>query len=414
MAAGPTNDREPLLLAEDTASGSDGASSGRQETTQPRFREPGPTNQDYEWLSARNIQNVSMLFLTVQQTLNPLLVRKAHRDAEGTGAEFLGSTTVFMTEVIRICVCCIILVYTHGSVGAFIDALRDAFLKNKQETARVCLPALIYVVQNNLYYFALKRVEATLFTITMQLRILTTALLMIVLLKKVFSAVQWGAMCVALIGVALVQLSSHKHPAAESETKYIGIVSVLVMCWTSAFAGVYLEGVLKKSSCDIWLQNIRLSVITLPFSIMTMANDLPVLRDNGIFYGWTGLVWTIAFSSATNGLLVAAVMKYADNIKKSYCQSMALAGTAMLSILMGDSQFSWILLSGVSLVVASVFLYTLYPPSKQAAFTQLRDDIDTEKPSLFESDGEDGDIEDEGELADVELKKREAAVGEII
>ena len=128
----------------------------------------------------------------------------------------------------------------------------------------------------------------------MQLRILTTALLMIVLLKKVFSAVQWGAMCVALIGVALVQLSGHKHPAAESETKYIGIVSVLVMCWTSAFAGtcltgntrytlrsgVYLEGVLKKSSCDIWLQNIRLSVITLPFSIMTMANDLPVLRDS--------------------------------------------------------------------------------------------------------------------------------------
>ena len=45
MAVGPTNDREPLLLAEDTASGSDAASSGHQETTHAALRKPDPTDQ---------------------------------------------------------------------------------------------------------------------------------------------------------------------------------------------------------------------------------------------------------------------------------------------------------------------------------------------------------------------------------
>lgn len=54
-------------------------------------------------------------------------------------------------------------------------------------------------------------------------------------------------------------------------------------------------------------------------------------------------------------------MKYADNIKKSYCQSMALGGTACLSILFGDSKFSEGLVIGVGLVIISVFLYTINP-----------------------------------------------------
>lgn len=61
-----------------------------------------------------------------------------------------------------------------------------------------------------------------------------------------------------------------------------------------------------------------------------------------------------------------------------------------------------------------MFLYTLYPPAKQAAFTRLLDDVDTKKSGLFESDGEDGDIEDEGELPDVEQKKLGAETRQIV
>uniref|UniRef100_A0AC34GQN8 Uncharacterized protein n=1 Tax=Panagrolaimus sp. ES5 TaxID=591445 RepID=A0AC34GQN8_9BILA len=161
---------------------------------------------------------------------------------------------------------------------------------------------------------------------------------------------------------------SNQQSSTTMEEKYsdqfIGLTTVLAMCWMSAFAGVYLEGVFKNSTCDIWLQNIRLSVITLPFAILTVGHDREIIQENGFFYGWNWLVWLIANSSAISGIVVAVVMKYADNIKKSYCQSIALGGTALLSVASGDVQATFLLFSGVSLVILSVFLYSLYPPSK--------------------------------------------------
>jgi UDP-sugar transporter A1/2/3 len=190
----------------------------------------------------------------------------------------------------------------------------------------------------------------------------------VLILKRVFSNIQWGALIVSLIGVIFVQTSNTHTSSTTIEEKYsdqyIGLITVLAMCWMSAFAGVYLEGVFKNSTCDIWLQNIRLSVITLPFAILTVGHDRELLQQNGFFYGWNWLVWTITSSSAISGIVVAVVMKYADNIKKSYCQSIALGGTALLSVASGDVQATFLLFAGVSLVILSVFLYSLYPPSK--------------------------------------------------
>ncbi|KAK6037072.1 Nucleotide-sugar transporter [Cooperia oncophora] len=42
------------------------------------------------------------------------------------------------------------------------------------------------------------------------------------------------------------------------------------MCFTSAFAGVYLEKMLKESTTSVWMQNIRLALIGIPISVMSM------------------------------------------------------------------------------------------------------------------------------------------------
>lgn len=42
------------------------------------------------------------------------------------------------------------------------------------------------------------------------------------------------------------------------------------MISTNLFPGVYMEKVLKTSNADLWLQNIRLSLVTMPFSCLAM------------------------------------------------------------------------------------------------------------------------------------------------
>lgn len=40
---------------------------------------------------------------------------------------------------------------------------------------------------------------------------------------------------------------------------------------------------MKKSSCDIWSQNIRLSIITLPFLVITLLNDQEIIKERLFF-----------------------------------------------------------------------------------------------------------------------------------
>lgn len=60
-----------------------------------------------------------------------------------------------------------------------------------------------------------------------------------------------------------------------------------------------------------------------------MANESKLLNScsifpDGIFQGWTNLVWTATIAAALGGIVVSAVMKYADNVRKTYCQTLAI------------------------------------------------------------------------------------------
>ena len=51
------------------------------------------------------------------------------------------------------------------------------------------------------------------------------------------------------------------------------------------------------------------------------------MTTQGFFFGYTELVWTVVMLQSLGGLLVAAVIKYADNILKGF----STAGSILLS-----------------------------------------------------------------------------------
>jgi drug/metabolite transporter (DMT)-like permease len=126
---------------------------------------------------------------------------------------------------------------------------------------------------------------------TYQLRILTTALLMVIILDRRFSYLQWMSLIMSLIGAITVQLGGHtpneSHKGAVEtgiSDQIAGLTAVLIMCMTNAFGGVYLEAVMKKSADDIFLQNIRLSLISLPMSAITIFSDYETIEKRKFVY----------------------------------------------------------------------------------------------------------------------------------
>jgi UDP-sugar transporter A1/2/3 len=100
------------------------------------------------------------------------------------------------------------------------------------------------------------------------MKIITTAVFSVLILSKRLTGIQWGSIVALAVGVPLVQLSQTEHDNSK-ENSVAGLLSVILGCCTSGFAGVYFEMVLKSSNVSIWMRNIQLSVIGIFFSLVS-------------------------------------------------------------------------------------------------------------------------------------------------
>lgn len=65
------------------------------------------------------------------------------------------------------------------------------------------------------------------------------------------------------------------------------------------------------------MRNIQLSLLSLPFGMIAcFIYDHKGVSTNGFFNGYDAFVWFLVAQQAGGGLLVAVVVKYADNILK--------------------------------------------------------------------------------------------------
>ena len=83
-------------------------------------------------------------------------------------------------------------------------------------------------------------------------------------------------------------------------------------------------------------------------------------------------MWYLVALNATGGLLVAVVVKYADNILKGFACSLAIILTCIFSIFIFGFVISGQFCVGAGLVIGSIFLYGYVPPkdTKDARGTQ--------------------------------------------
>jgi len=101
--------------------------------------------------------------------------------------------------------------------------------------------------------------------VTYQLKLLTTALFSVLMLRKQLSEFQWFSLFLLFAGIGIVQLQPQKSASPnskliESEVReqnfMLGIAAVLAACVMSGFASVYFEKLLKHTSPSIYLRNV--------------------------------------------------------------------------------------------------------------------------------------------------------------
>ncbi len=88
------------------------------------------------------------------------------------------------------------------------------------------------------------------------------------------------------------------------------------------------------------------------------VEDWETVQTKGFFVGYSKTVWTVIFVQAVGGLIVAVVVKYADNVLKTFASSFGIVISCIVSAIFFDFHPNLAFLIGASFVVASTVLYS--------------------------------------------------------
>ncbi|KAJ6658430.1 hypothetical protein lerEdw1_020134 [Lerista edwardsae] len=355
-----------------------------------------------------NLKYLSLGIL-VFQTTSLVLTMRYSRTLKEEGPRYLSSTAVVIAELLKI-MACILLVYKDSKCNfrALNRVLHDEILNKPMETLKLAIPSGIYTLQNNLLYVALSNLDAATYQVTYQLKILTTALFSVSMLSKKLGVYQWLSLVILMTGVAFVQWPSDSQAAATKElsagSQFVGLMAVLIACFSSGFAGVYFEKILKETKQSVWIRNIQLGFFGSIFGLMGVyIYDGELVSQNGFFQGYNKLTWIVVmlqrfeparrprancnFSApalicstpmiiltylqssakdnkdkALGGLVIAAVIKYADNILKGFATSLSIILSTLISYFwLQDFVPTSVFFLGAVLVIAATFLYGYDP-----------------------------------------------------
>ncbi|XP_047111039.1 UDP-galactose translocator [Schistocerca piceifrons] len=314
------------------------------------------------------LKHLSLITLTLQNAILGLSMRYARTRV---GDMFFSSTAVFMSEVVKLFTCILLVWQEEGSLQRCVTALHNTIIKQPMDTLKVCVPSLVYIIQNNMLYVSASHLDAATYQVTYQLKILTTAMFTVLILRRSLRPLQWVALVVLLIGVVLVQLAHTDPPTpppagAPKQNRFIGFSAALFACVLSGFAGIYFEKILKGSDISVWMRNVQLSFLSLPFGLLTcLFNDWTKIKHVGFFFGYDFFVWYLVVLQAGGGLLVAMVVKYADNILKGFATSLAIVISCIASIYLFNFQLELQFVVGALLVMCSIFMYSYQPKAPQ-------------------------------------------------
>lgn len=361
-------------------------SSGLTSRDRPSPSSSSTDNSESRIKSSIAFKYVSLAVLVVQTTTLVLVLRYS-RTASVEGPRYISSTAIVSSETLKIIICLLLILKDEGTLNDLWKVVKEEIIGSPWETIKLLIPATLYTIQNNLLFLALSKLDAATYQVTYQLKILCTALFSVYMLHKRLSTAQWVSLILLMTGVSLVQLPSetpkevitYKESQDSSEEvtfgplnnmatnesnssdKIVGMLAVLISCVLSGFTGVYFEKLVKYTSQTLWVRSLQLAIFGAIFGMAAVGiTDFHEVTTNGFFQGYNYITVTVVVLQAIGGMVVALVMKYADNILKGFATSISIVLSTVLSYyLLADFTPNVSFFAGATIVIVATFVYSL-------------------------------------------------------
>lgn len=289
------------------------------------------------------------------QTVSMVYIVRLSRTQHVEGRRFLNSTAVFLAEPCKFLFSCCLHFLSGEGFGGLASHM------GPWDMLKTSVPGLLYSIQSNVLFIGLSGLTASTYQLTAQLKILTTALLSVIILGTRLNWEKWFALVLLTAGVVTASFTG-KHSSSTTQdhpNTVTGFVATIVAVTLSAVAGIYIEKLMKESTASIWIRNIQFSLWGMLFTGLIMwRQDGDAIHSYGLLQGYNTVVWLVVACQAFGGICVAMVLKFADNIMKTFSCALAILLTSMISIsVLHESQMDVYLAAGILLVITSTFIF---------------------------------------------------------
>jgi UDP-sugar transporter A1/2/3 len=333
----------------ESASGADVESLARP----PKLSEPSKAAE-----TARSLKALSLVLVTLQTTLMVVLTRYTR---VGDREAYSVCTMVIMTELLKLVFSVILLAKEVEGMGRATNTLRTEFSHRRAECLKLLVPAGLYFCQNNILIFAVTNLDTAVYQVCYQMKLVVTALLSVVLLGRSLSKAQWLAVLLLCSGIVAVNMSAagEKVQASGGQNPMLGLIAVFCAAFTSGLAGVYFEKLVKGGQQSVWARNFFLASFSLFFGGVTMVVKEPqALSREAFFRGYDHLVCMVVVVNALGGMVVAMVIKYADNILKGFATGISTLLSTLCSVVLFGFEPNILFAFGAAVVIFSTFVYS--------------------------------------------------------
>uniref|UniRef100_A0A2K5MW28 Solute carrier family 35 member A5 n=1 Tax=Cercocebus atys TaxID=9531 RepID=A0A2K5MW28_CERAT len=270
-------------------------------------------------------------------------------------------------------------------------------------------------------------------------RIITTALLFRIVLKRHLNWIQWASFLILFLSILALthNLAGHgfHHDAFFSpsnscllfriecprkdncttkewtfpEAKWnttvkvfshvhlgMGHVLIIVQCFISSMANIYNEKILKEGNQlteTIFIQNSKLCFFGILFNGLTLGlqrSNCDQIKNCGIFYGHNAFSVALIFVTAFQGLSVVFILKFLDNMFHVLRAQVTTVIITTVSVLVFDFRPSLEFFLEAPSVLVSIFIYIASKP-QGPEYTPRQERIRDLSGNLWESSSGDGE-----------------------
>ena len=297
-----------------------------------------------------------LCLLAVQNSSKNLLMRWVMKEKP----KFLTSAAVIGSECTKLSLSLIYILFIEKqNFSTIIQYFKDDW----KNTVLVIVPASAYNLQMTLEYVALANLDAAMFSVLVQTKLLFTAVFSAIVIGKRLKYIQVISLVLLTAGVMLCNMR-FGDSAGVSNSK--GIFATLGIAVSSGFASVYTEKVIKSQRLNspvtgqyslAYTQVQLASMSLLAIGVYACIVDSRKIARDGLFHNFNGGAFLTVFNSAIGGLIVAGVLKYADSVLKGYATAISVIATGVMSMLLFGTELHAVYFMGIINVVLAVLLY---------------------------------------------------------